>query len=67
MVDKETKRKPKGSAMGEHNNATADRIAGLEKKLDEFIIQLDQVTVEIADIKSQQQDLINLIRMQYKK
>jgi len=53
--------------MGEHNDATANRLAGLEKKLVEFIAQLDQVTIEIADIKSQQQDLINLIRTQYKK
>lgn len=53
--------------MVKHNDGAIDRLAGLEEKLVEFIVRLDQVKVEVADIKAQQADLINLIRKQYKK
>ena len=53
--------------MDKHNDATDSKLTGLEERLSEFIERFDIMTIEMTEIKKQQEDLINLIKQQKKK
>jgi hypothetical protein len=53
--------------VDKHDDATNSKLTGLEIRLAEFIDRFDIMTIEMAEIKKQQEDLINLIKEQKKK
>ena len=67
MVDKKVKEQSRRSELDQHNDATNSKLTGLEIRLAEFIERFDVMTVEMLEIKKQQEDLIKLIRKQMKK
>jgi hypothetical protein len=53
--------------VDQHDDATNSKLTGLELRLAEFIERFDIMTVEMLEIKKQQEDLIKLIKEQRKK
>lgn len=50
--------------MDQHNDGTGNKFAALEQQLEKFIERFDEMTAEMADIKAQQEALINLVKEQ---
>lgn len=48
--------------MGEHDHEAGARYAKLEERLAEFIARFDQIAKEMDDIRTQQEELIKLLK-----
>ena len=67
MVDKKIKNKSERSTVDKHHDGASTRYAMLEKRLNEFISKFDTMTVEMDEIKSQQAELIRVLKEKFKK
>lgn len=67
MVDKKIKNKPERSTVDKHHDGASTRYAMLEKRLNEFILKFDTMSVEIDSIKAQQAELIQILKEKFKK
>lgn len=52
--------------MDKHNDDASDRFNLLEQRLGQFILKVEQVTIEMEIIRQQQLDLINLLNKKVK-
>ena len=53
--------------MDKHHDGASTRYAMLEQRLNEFISKFDNMSVEMNEIKSQQAELIQVLKEKFKK
>ena len=66
MVEKQTKKPNKRSAVDQHNVTTGNQYADLEKRLEIVLEKLNEMALEVLALQQQQTVLIELVKSKSK-